>query len=40
MKNYEGLGTPVDIEVKTTTEDIRKKEDGVLVAALDLLRRN
>lgn len=37
-KNYEGVGTPVDIEVKDTFESIQKKEDLVLLTALKFLK--
>lgn len=36
-KNYEGFGTPVDIEVKDTFENMQKKEDAVLLKALEFL---
>jgi carboxyl-terminal processing protease len=38
--NYEGRGTPVDIEVENTLEDVRKKRDSVLKAALNYLMSN
>lgn len=38
MVNYEGKGTPVDIEVKNTISQIENKEDSVLIVALKLLR--
>jgi hypothetical protein len=38
-KNYEGYGTPVDIEVKDTFENIQKKEDAVLLRALEFLSK-
>lgn len=37
MKNYEGRGTPVDIEVKNTLEDFESKNDSVLEATLSFL---
>lgn len=37
MKNYEGVGTPVDIEVKNTRVDIDLKNDSVLLEALKFL---
>ncbi|WP_462251533.1 S41 family peptidase [Ekhidna sp.] len=37
MKNYEGVGTPVDIEVKNSLEDFNSKNDSVLLAALRFL---
>jgi len=37
MKNYEGLGLPVDIEVLNMLQDIEKEEDSVLNVGLELL---
>ena len=37
MKNYEGLGTPVDIECLNTLEDVISLNDSVLKVGLDLL---
>lgn len=36
-QNYEGKGTPVDIEVKNMAQDLQRKEDFVLLAALEYL---
>ncbi len=38
--NYEGEGTPVDLEVKNTLEDVTKKSDSVLLKALEYLKSN
>lgn len=38
MKNYEGLGTPVDIEALNTKEDFEKKNDSVLLKAFEFLK--
>ena len=38
--NYEGLGTPVDIEVKNTIIDFERYEDSVLLKALEYLNQN
>ena len=35
--NFEGLGTPVDIEVKNTLKDIEQYKDSVLLRALEFL---
>ena len=37
MKNYEGKGTPVDVEILNTLEDVNTGNDSVLVGALDFL---
>ena len=37
--NYEGKGTPVDIEVLNTLEDVREKEDSVIEKALMFLKK-
>ena len=37
--NYEGVGTPVDIEVKNTIVDVQKKEDSVLLSAFEYLKK-
>jgi C-terminal processing protease CtpA/Prc len=37
--NYEGLGTPVDIEVRNMLEDIETGEDSVLKAALEFIEK-
>ncbi|WP_436515501.1 S41 family peptidase [Ekhidna sp. To15] len=39
MKNYEGKGTSVDIEVQTTLQDINSKSDSVLEAAIAFSKR-
>lgn len=38
-KNYEGLGTPVDIEVKNMLQDIETGEDSVLKNAFEFLEK-
>jgi hypothetical protein len=38
MQNYEGRGTPVDIDVKNMLSDVIYKEDRVLLKAIDLLK--
>lgn len=38
-KNYEGFGTPVDIEAKNMLSDIEKQEDSVLIRALSFLKK-
>jgi carboxyl-terminal processing protease len=38
MMNYEGRGTPVDIDVKNMLADVIDKEDRVLLKAIDLLK--
>ena len=40
MKNYEGVGTPVDIKVKNTLSDIEVGNDSVLIAALNHLSKS
>jgi len=40
MKNYEGKGTPVDIEVMNTREDFDTKDDSVLKEAIAFLRND
>ncbi len=37
MKNYEGTGTPVDLEIKNTIEDVENENDSVLLGALDAI---
>ncbi len=39
MENYEGKGTPVDIEVRNTIEDFNAKNDRVLIATLNFLQK-
>jgi len=39
-KNYEGFGTPVDIEVKNTLKDVENLSDSVLLKALEVLVPN
>lgn len=39
-KNYEGFGTPVDIEAKNMLSDIEKQEDSVLLKALEFLKKD
>lgn len=39
MKNYEGKGTPVDIEVRNTIEDLNSKNDSVLITAFNFLEK-
>ena len=39
-KNYEGFGTPVDIEVLNMLSDIEKQEDAVLLKALEHLKQD
>ena len=36
--NYEGVGTPVDIEVKNMLQDFENNNDTVLIAALEHLK--
>jgi len=36
MENYEGTGTPVDLEVKNMRENYEKKKDLILLEALEL----
>ena len=38
-KNYEGVGTPVDIEVKNMASDLERNEDSVLLSALNYLNK-
>ena len=38
MKNYEGKGTPVDIEVRNMRRDFDEKSDSVLLEAISFLR--
>ncbi len=38
-KNYEGFGTPVNIEVLNMLSDIEKQEDSVLIKALEHLKQ-
>ncbi|MEO1253562.1 MAG: S41 family peptidase [Bacteroidota bacterium] len=39
MKNYEGVGVPVDIMVKNSLEDVETKNDSVLKSAIDYLNK-
>ncbi len=39
MKNYEGVGTPVDIRVENKLQDFTEGNDSVLLAAIDFLKR-
>lgn len=39
-KNYEGLGTPVDIESKNTLSDLENNEDSVLLKTLEFINEN
>lgn len=39
MNNYEGKGTPVDIESKNMLKDVMDKEDSVLSQAIDFLNK-
>ena len=38
--NYEGIGTPVDLEIKNTLENYNNKNDLILKKALELIGRN
>jgi len=38
-KNYEGFGTPVDIEAKNRLSDIEQEKDSVLLKALEILKQ-
>lgn len=40
MNNYEGVGTPVDIESKNMVKDVVDKKDSVLSKAIDLLNKD
>lgn len=37
MKNFEGKGTPVDVEVLNTLDDVESHSDSVLIRAMDFL---